>query len=99
MSAGARESELKLLYRKRDAKFTEIVFCLGQELHTDITGLTEVDWERVEEDAEELTDNWAVAEVENRLPAASTELQRLLGEHQEICKRIIDMLDAEQLRE
>jgi len=99
MSAGARENELRELYRKRDAKFTEIVFCLGQKLHTDTTCLTKMDWERVEEDAEELTDNWAAAEVENRLPATSTELQRLLSEHQQICKRIIDILDAEQLGE
>ena len=43
-----------------------------------VTGLTKMDWERVEEDAEELTDNWAVAEVENKLPAAAAELQWLL---------------------
>ncbi len=97
MSTGARDNELRELYRKRDAKFAQIVSCLGRELHTDSANLTKMDWERVEEDAEELTDNWAVAEVENRLPDASTQLQQLLSEHQKICKNIIDILDAEQL--
>jgi hypothetical protein len=51
---------------------------------------------RLAEDAEELTDNWAAAEADNRLPSVTTELQRLLSEHQEICRRIIDVLDTGQ---
>jgi hypothetical protein len=94
---GARDNGLKRLYREREAKFGEIVSCLGRELHADTASLTKLDWEQIMEDAEELTDNWAVAESENRLPSTITELQRLLSEHQEICKRIIDILDAEQL--
>jgi hypothetical protein len=94
---GARNNELKRLYVKRDAKFGEIVRCLGRELHTDNNSVTKTDWERFVEEAEELTDNWAVAETENKLPAISSELQLLLSEHQEICKRILSILDAEQL--
>jgi hypothetical protein len=96
MSAGARDNELKRLYRKRDAKFDEIVSCLQRELHPGIASLTKMDWERLTEDAEELTDNWATAEADNRLPVAATDLQRLLSEHQEICRRIIDVLDTGQ---
>ena len=96
MSTGARDNELKKLYRKRDAKFDEIVSYLQRELHPDTTSLTKMDWERFTEDAEELTNNWATAEADNRLPSATTELQWLLSEHQEICRRIIDILDTGQ---
>jgi hypothetical protein len=96
MSAGARDNELKRLYRKRDAKFDEIVSCLQRELHPDIASLTKMNWERLTEDAEELTDNWATAEANNRLPVPTTALQRFLSEHHEICRRIIDVLDTGQ---
>jgi len=69
---------------------------MQRELHPDTASLTKMDWERLAEDAEELTDNWATAEAENRLPSVTTELQRLLSKHQEICRRIIDVLDAGQ---
>jgi hypothetical protein len=98
MSTGARDNELKRLYRKRDAKFDEIVLCLQRELHSDsANSLTKIVWERLTEDAEELTNNWATAEAENRLAVPATGLQRLLSEHQGICRRIIDILDAGQL--
>jgi hypothetical protein len=97
MSTGGRDTELKRLYGKRDAKFDEIVLCLQRELHSDGASLTKMDRERLTEDAEELTNNWATAEAENRLAVPATELQRLLSGHQEICRRIIDILDAGQL--
>jgi hypothetical protein len=96
MSTGARDNELKRLYRERDAKFAEIVSCLQRELHPDPAGLTKMDWEQLTEDAEELTDNWATAEADNRRPGVTTELQRVLSEHQEFCRRIIDILDEGQ---
>jgi uncharacterized protein YhaN len=99
MSTGARDNEdneLKRLYRERDAKFEEIVSCLQRELHSDTDSLTKMDWEQLTEDAEELTDNWATAEADNRLSGVTTELQRLLSEHQKFCRRIIDILDAGQ---
>jgi uncharacterized protein YhaN len=92
----ARDNELKRLYRQRDAKFDEIVSCLQRELHPGTAGLTEMDWKQLNEDAEELTDNWATAEADSRLPRVTTELQRLLSEHQEFCRRIIDILDTGQ---
>lgn len=96
MSTGARDNELKKLYRERDAKFDEIVSCLQRELHPDTDSLTKMDWKQLTEDAEELTDNWATAEADSRLPGVTTQLQRLLSEHQEFCRRIIDILDAGQ---
>ena len=93
----ARDNELKSLYLKRDAKFGEIVCCLTRELHPDNDSMMKVDWERFVEEAEELTDNWAVAEAENKLPMVSSELQLLLSQHQKICKQILAILDAEQL--
>ena len=99
MSTGARENEdneLKRLYWERDAKFVEIVSCLQRELHPDVASLTKMDWKQLTEDAEELTDNWATAEADSKLPCVTTELQRLLSEHQGICRRIIDILDAGQ---
>jgi hypothetical protein len=96
MNSSARDRELRRLYRERDAKFDEIVFCLGRGLTREPASLGTEDWKQLVDDAEELTDNWATAEYENRLPIASTELQRLLSEHQEICKRIIEILDSEQ---
>ena len=97
MCTGARDNyELKTLYQERDAKFAEIVSCLQRELHPDAANLTKMDWKLLTEDAEELTDNWATAEADSRLPGVTTELQRLLSEHQGICRRIIDILDAGQ---
>ena len=96
MNTGARDNELKNLCRERDAKFAEIVSCLQRELYPDTASLTKMDWEQLTEDAEELTDNWATAEADNRLSGVTTELQRLLSEHQEFCRRIIDILDTGQ---
>jgi hypothetical protein len=93
MSKGRRGNELKKLYRQRDAKFDEIVACLVRELLPN-ANLTKTDWQRLAEDAEELTDNWAAAEADKRPLEANTGLQRLLSQHQQICRRIIDMLDA-----
>jgi hypothetical protein len=96
MSNSAREDKLKKLYQERDAKFDEIVSCLGKELYRETSGLTKADWKQLNDDAEELTNNWATAEYERRLPVPSTKLQGLLNEHQELCKRIINILDAEE---
>ena len=96
MSNGARDDELKKLYRERDAKFDEIVSCLGEELYRETSGLSKADWKQLNDDAEELTNNWAAAEYECRLPVPSSKLQALLNEHQELCKRIINILDAEK---
>jgi hypothetical protein len=71
MSNGGRNDELKRLYRKRDAKFDEIVSCLQRELHPATASLNKEDWKQLTEDAEELTDNWATAEADNRLPSAT----------------------------
>ena len=96
MSTGAQDNELIRLYRERDVKFHEIVSCLQRELHPHTDRLTKMDWKLLTEDAEELTDNWATAEADNRLPGVTTELQRLLSEHQVFCRRIIDILDTGQ---
>jgi hypothetical protein len=97
VSTGARDNyELNNLYQKRDTKFAEIVSCLQRELHPDAANLTKMDWKLLTEDAEELTDNWATAEADNRLSGVTTELQRLLSEHQKFCKQIIDILDTGQ---
>jgi len=94
MSQRRRDNELNRLYRERDAKFDEIVSCLERELHPDSAGLTTMVREQLIEFAEELTDNWAAAEADNRLSGATTELQGLLSEHQEFCRQIIDVLDT-----
>jgi uncharacterized protein YhaN len=96
MSPSPQDNALKRLYRERDAKFDEIVSCLQRELHPDTASLTKTHWEQLTEDAEELTDNWATAEADGKLPSVTTELQRLLSEHQGFCRRIIDILDAGQ---
>jgi hypothetical protein len=93
MSSPGRDNELRKLYRKRDASSTScskfilvklaVLGCSSRCKHETISSNL----------AEELTDNWATAEADNRLPRATTELQRLLSEHQEICRRIIDVLD------
>ena len=62
MSNSAREDKLKKLYQERDAKFDEIVSCLGEELYRETSGLSKADWKQLNDDAEELTNNWAAAE-------------------------------------
>ena len=85
---------LEQLRRQQDAKFDEIVSCLRRELYADVSFSQEADRQRLLEEAEELTDKWADAEANNRPLESSTTLQILLSEHQEICRRIIDIVDA-----
>jgi hypothetical protein len=85
-------NELKKLRLQRDAKFDEIVSCLARELS--VSSPSDEDREQLIEEAEELTDRWAAAEAENRLPELSTTLQVLLNEHQKICKQIIEIIDS-----
>jgi len=55
----------------------------------------EEDRNRLIEEAEVLTDNWAAAAETNPRPLElSTALQVLLSEHQELCEQIIEIIDA-----
>ena len=85
---------LEQLRRQQDAKFDEIVSCLRRELYADVSFSQEADRQRLLDEAEELTDKWADAEANNRPLELSTTLQILLSEHQQICKHIIDIIDA-----
>lgn len=96
MSDNSGKHTLKKLYETRDAKFDEIVSCLYRELYSALRLATAADRQHIIEEAEELTNNWAVAEADKRRPELSTALQLLLSEHQEICKRIISVLDNGQ---
>jgi hypothetical protein len=86
-----QKEQLEKLRTQRDAKFDEIVVCLSRDLYP--LSASASHRERIIEEAEELTDEWAVAEADSRSPDTSTELQTLLGEHQEICKRILAIID------
>ena len=86
------KKEIRKLRLQRDAKFEEIVSCLGRELYTPAPSAA--DREYIIEEAEELTDQWAVADANNRVPEVRTELQVLLSQHQEICKHIIKLIDS-----
>jgi hypothetical protein len=95
MSDRAPKSLLDQLYIERDAKFDEIVLCLSWELYSGAGPISGAVRERLIEEAEELTDNWAAAEYNHRSQDLSTTLQKLLNEHQEVCRQIIEILDAE----
>jgi hypothetical protein len=92
MNDSSPKSELEKLRLQRDAKFDEIVSCLARELCLSFASAT--DRELLVEEAEELTDSWAVAEADNRAPECSGALQILLGEHQDICRQILRLLDS-----
>jgi hypothetical protein len=96
LSDSSRKHKLEKLYQVRDAKFDEIVSSLYRELYSDLRPATAADRQYIIEEAEELTNNWAVAEADKRRPELSTALQLLLSEHQEICQRIIRVLDTRQ---
>jgi hypothetical protein len=96
VSDNTAQSDLETLYFKRDAKFDEIVSCLSRELYSNACPPTEQDHTHLIEEAEELTDNWAAADTSHRSLVLSTALQVLLSEHQEICKQIIQIVDAEK---
>jgi hypothetical protein len=89
--------KLEKLRLARDAKFDEIVSRLSRELYP--SPPSEADRERLIEEAEELTDNWTAAETNHRLLELSTDLQKLLNQHQDICKQIIEILDADRFDE
>jgi hypothetical protein len=91
-----QKNQLEQLRMERDAKFERIVSCLSRELYSKDSPISEEDRKYLVEEAEELTDNWAAAVANRKLPLLSTALQLLLSEHQEICKRIIDLLDNGQ---
>jgi hypothetical protein len=93
MSDDTPKTRLEKLRLERDAKFDEIVSCLGRELCSGSLA-SEVDRNHLIVEAEVLTDNWAAAENNHRPLELSTALQILLSEHQEICKQIIEILDA-----
>ena len=92
MSNDTPNNKLGKLYLEREVKFDEIVLCLSRELYDGVAA--ETDRQHLIEEAEELTDNWAVADDNHRPLDLSTALQVLLGEHQAICKQIIEILDA-----
>jgi hypothetical protein len=96
MSDNTPKTKLEKLYLERDAKFDEIVLCLSRELYSGANPASEADRERLIEEAEELTDNWAAADYNHRPLELSTTLQVLLNEHQEICKQIIEIIDIER---
>jgi plasmid stabilization system protein ParE len=50
------------------------------------------------EEAEILTDSWAAAQNNHRQLELSTALQILLSEHEEICRQIIEIIDAGKTR-
>jgi hypothetical protein len=91
------KTKLEKLRLARDAKFDEIVSCLSRELYP--SPPSEADRGRLIEEAEELTDNRAAADYNHRPLELSTALQVLLNEHQEICKQIIEILDADRFDE
>ena len=93
MSDDTPKTRLEKLRLERDAKFDEIVSCLGHELYSGSV-TSEVDRNYLIEEAEVLTDIWAAAENNHRPLELSTALQILLSAHQEICKQIIEILDA-----
>jgi len=93
MSDETPKTKLQTLRLERDAKFDEIVSCLSRDLYSGIPA-SEADRNLLIEEAEILTDNWAAAENNHRPLELSTALQILLGEHQEICKQIIEILDG-----
>ena len=95
MSDNTPKTKLEKLYLERDAKFDEIILCLSRQLYSAAVPASEADRERLIEEAEELTDNWAAADYNHRPLELSTALQVLLNEHQEICKQIIGILDAD----
>jgi uncharacterized protein YdcH (DUF465 family) len=99
MSNNTPKTKLEKLRLARDAKFDEIVSCLSRELYASTPLASEANFQRVIEEAEELTDKWADAEAENRPLQLSTALQILLSEHQELCKKILEILDTGSLND
>jgi hypothetical protein len=93
MSDDTPKTGLEKLRLERDAKFDEIVSCLGRELYSG-SPASEADRNHLIEEAEVLTDLCAAAETNHRPLELSTALQILLSEHQELCKQIIEILDA-----
>jgi|SRR5215831_7955813 len=100
MSDDTSGTRLEKLRIERDAKFDEIVSCLSRELYSGVPDsgvpVSEADRNYLIEEAEILTDNWAAADNNHRPLELSTALQILLNEHQEICKRIIEIIDSER---
>jgi hypothetical protein len=98
MSDDTPRTRLEKLRIERDAKFDEIVSCLSRELYSGVP-VSEAHRNYLIEEAEVLTDSWAAAENNHRPLELSTALQILLNEHQEICKRIIEIIDSERFDE
>jgi hypothetical protein len=91
MGNNTSKIELQKLRMQRDAKFEEIISSLARELGLPLDSAE--DRERLIDEAEELTDKWAVAESDNRALELSSALQIRLSEHQDICKQILQYID------
>jgi len=75
------------------ALFTLITKSLAARLGLDLEALDESDQGALIEEAEELTANWQIAEIDGH-PVATTEFEKLLKEHHDLCEQILDLRDV-----
>jgi hypothetical protein len=84
---------LTALYAREAALFTSITTSLAAQLGIDLEALEEADQTAIVEEAEELTANWQTAEIDGS-PVATTEFEKLLKEHHDVCEQILDLRAA-----
>jgi hypothetical protein len=95
----ARRVALSALHLRKDHLFETIEQSIAVSLSLDPKQLTEAQKAQVFVRAEELVDNWDMAQMEEaNLPVVSAALQKLLSEHHAVCELILDEQDEEVAR-
>jgi hypothetical protein len=91
---------LKKLQAEHGAKFDQICELVRKRLgYRKLSKLSDEERRQVVEEAEELTENWDRAVVEDRELQAKTKLQKLLAEHHEIGERLLTLHQSAALRD
>jgi hypothetical protein len=89
------EVALDALYERKDKLFVGIEKLFAAQLGFDFESLSADKKDEISDEAQELTENWDAADLEKGQLEASTEMQKLLKEHHEICELILDLRDRD----
>jgi hypothetical protein len=88
-----RMTKLELLYAQKSKKFGELCALVAQELgYSELWTSSSESRARVEGEAKQLVEHWEETVEMRTSPTIrpTTTLRRLLGEHHDVCERILD---------
>lgn len=89
-------NRIEELYTKRAAIFQQLVSAVAEQQRADLSNLAVRN--EIEEETEELIENWSEADVENvNGLSADSSFQKLLAEHHELGEEILNIRDDDHV--